>query len=95
MNDYPCYCCGRPTKGKTAFYIVTHDGRDWMSHAEWIALCTQENYDPKNPDTALGLCGIKWRPEAFGSTCYRRQKSNSPRKVEVTSPKGERFLFIG
>ena len=93
--DYPCYCCGRPTKGKTATYIVTHDGCEWMSHAEWLALCTKENYDPKNPDTALDLCGIKWRPEAFGSTCYRHLKSKSLRKVEVISPKGERFLFIG
>jgi len=95
MNDYPCYCCGRPTKGKTATYIVTTDGRNWMSHADWLALCAEMNYDPKNPETALGLCGIKWRPESYGSTCYRREKSNASVKVELISPKGEKFLFIG
>jgi hypothetical protein len=66
-----------------------------MSHADWLSLCSEMGYDPKDPDTALGLCGVKWRPEAFGSTCYRREKSNASSKVEVVSPKGEKFLFIG
>ena len=93
--SYPCYCCGRPTKGKTNHYVVTHDGRDWMSHADWLTLCAEMNYDPKEPDTALGLCGVKWRPEAFGSTCYRKRKSAESKKIEVTARNGEKFLFIG
>lgn len=93
--SYPCFCCGKPTKGKTTQYVVTRDGYDWMSHADWLALCEEMKYDPKDPDTALGLCGVKWRPESFGSTCYRRKKSKAASKVEVVSPKGERFLFIG
>lgn len=93
--SYPCFCCGKPTKGKTAFYVVTTDGDTRMSHAAWLAMCEREGYDPTNPETANGLCGIKWRPESFGSTCYRREKTASAVKVEVISPKGERFLFVG
>ena len=93
--NYPCYCCGRPTKGKTNHYVVTLDGRDFMSHDNWLTLCAEMNYDPKEPDTALGLCGVKWRPEAFGSTCYRKHKSMFKGKfVELKSLKGELFLFI-
>jgi hypothetical protein len=93
--SYPCFCCGKPTKGKTAFYVVTTDGASWMPHADWLALCAGMGYDPKDPDTALDLCGYKWRPESYGSTCYRREKAAAAVKVEIISPKGERFLFIG
>ncbi len=93
--SYPCYCCGKPTKGKTDYYVVTHDGCRWMNHASWLALCKEMNYNPANPDDALGLCGVEWRPEVFGSTCYRRHKSEAKKYVEIISPKGERYLFIG
>jgi len=93
--DYPCYCCGRPTRGTTEHYVVTHDGREWMSHTEWLALCAEMNYDPKEPDTALGLCGVKWRPETFGSTCYRKRKSAAKQKIEVIAADGSKYLFIG
>jgi len=66
-----------------------------MSHSDWIAMCADMGFESTDPETAIGLCGVKWRPEAYGSTCYRREKSAAAVKVEIINPNGERFLFIG
>lgn len=93
--SYPCFCCGKPTKGKTDHYVVTLDGCEWMSHAAWIAMCAEMKFDHKEPDTALDACGYSWRPESFGSTCYRRKKSAAKHKVEVIASDGAKYLFLG
>lgn len=96
--DFPCYCCGRNTKGTTAHYVVTVDGCRFMSHAQWVALCEQAGFDHANPKTAIADAGVTWRPEAYGSTCYKRTKANTRPKacaVEVISPDGSKYLFVG
>jgi hypothetical protein len=66
-----------------------------MSHEQWKKFCEENNYNPCDPNTALGLCGVKWRPETFGSTCYKKQKSlNKKTCFEITTDDGVKWLFI-
>ncbi|CAB5217752.1 hypothetical protein UFOVP201_15 [uncultured Caudovirales phage] len=93
IGGYPCYCCGKEThdNGRSKQYVITSDGRDWMSHDQFL------NVHGINAtiDSAIDYCGISWRPENFGPSCYRKMKKRYAGKtLEIKNAKGERFLFI-
>ena len=90
----PCYCCGKPTVNY-GYNIITIDGCNYMSHIQWEEFCAKNNFNPKDPRTALNVSGIEWKPETFGSTCYKKEKSaNKKTCVEIITDDGVKWLFI-
>lgn len=94
LYEFPCYCCGKLTKGKKQQHIVTTDGRNFMSHNEWIEFCNKNGFDHTDPISAFDMAGCGWRPEWFGSVCYKNWKKIYPTHTEIKDSKGDRYLFI-
>jgi len=91
--NYPCYCCGRDVTVSNGHYVITKDGCNLMTHAEWKLLCAEvQGYNPADPRTAYNLVGCKWRPETFGSTCYKKHKSSND-SIEILTDDGSKWLF--
>jgi hypothetical protein len=81
--------------------VVTHDGSDFMSYEYFQKLCAANNADATEPFSLESLCGVKWRPESFGSGCYAKTKKTAKYSptlytcTEITAKDGTKFLFIG
>lgn len=93
---FPCYCCGKETKVSRQHHIVTRDGRDWMSHEDFIV--NVGNINPTHPD-AIAQVGVNWRPETFGPSCYARIiKDKKAKGHQVLVIKGDadgrKYAFI-
>ena len=93
--SFPCYCCSKPTRGDTAYYVITTDGSNYMSFSSWLLYCANHDYNPADPTTAYDTAGCGWRPEAYGSTCYKKTKASEKIHTEIITKGGVKWLFIG
>ena len=80
--------------GKISHFLVTLDGSDYMSYEAFKLMCQAEGLSSIDPDApaVLKLAGITWRPEAFGSVCYKKAKA--ARSCTEIKSKAGKYIFI-
>ena len=65
-----------------------------MSFSSWLSFTAENNFNYADPATAYDLAGCGWRPEVYGSVCYKKLKAKYKDATELKTSDGSKWLFI-